>query len=256
MSDNNTHEGIDLENVSIGFLLKNLSVGSWVWLAGLFAAVFLLGFQAPLFLNRVVPADSFQTAERKIDDLESLVSDSESTQQGLREKLSKETERVTEQANLISQLRDQSEDGTKKIADQSQQIDSFSALLEKQSKEIDTCMAKTSEYDRNVSDAQKKFRECETRLENITVDLWYIHQGEGRGYPEGNRGEVHNHDDRENWNSRRFRTESCIQQGGPRVDTSYAASICGTKKPVGPIGVLDVSGGRCGHAVFLIGCLE
>ncbi len=249
MTNNGSPGGIEIENLPLGVLLKNLSVGSWAWLIGIPVGAFLLGYQAPGVLGITKPYESFQEEQNKREAAEQKAGRFETDLKTARETIKTITEEKTGLETTI-------DEGNGQIADQVSKIETLTGNLKDQSALLQTCISERN----TATDQQATFKErldaCSNRLRNITVALWYVHQGDGRGYPEGNNSDVHNHDDRPNWNSRRFKNERCLTHGGPRIDEKYATNICREKTAVGPLGVLAVGGGTCGHGVYVIGCVK
>ena len=198
-----------------------MSVSSWVWLFGIVVGVFLLGYQTPSFLGNNAESGLLQAEREKRQDAEDALDEVRATNIQL----------TSSVAGLESEL-------------------------EQHNSSLAACIAERDFANDQAGTLRTQLRSCSEKLDGRTVDLWYIHQGDGRGYPEGNNSEVHNFDDRPNWNSRRFRSEICPQHRGPRIDETYAESLCGGKNAVGPIGVLSVGGGTCGHGVYVIGCMD
>ncbi|MEM9577144.1 MAG: hypothetical protein AAF999_09025 [Pseudomonadota bacterium] len=264
MADQKSPEGIDIEALPIGELLRHLSVGSWVWLLGLLGGVFLLGYQTPIFLNKVQPSELLAAEREKSRTLEQTVQNLEGELATIVEQLSAQEssskaqlkDAETALADLTTELETTAVRYDQETAQKTAMIDSLGADLQQKTDELEICLSEQSSLTGEIDAIRSQLTTCANKLDNVTVDLWYVHQGDGRGYPEGNNSDVHNHDNRPNWNSRRFRNEACLQRGGPRIDDAYASRICGNKQAVGPLGVLDVGGGTCGHGVYLIGCVN
>ncbi len=274
MAKNNSPEGIDIENLPLGVLLKHLSVGSWVWLIGIVGGVFLLGYQTPGFLGKTMSSEVFQeqqskyqVAEQNVLRLETEVTKKQGLNADLEKTLSETCEVAQQDLSEVREANSQLSSSfamletrfaaqVEKSNDQNSMIDTLTVDLEDQRSVLHSCITEKTTIDGQKTALETRIVSCSSRLENATVDLWYVHQGEGRGYPEGNNSDVHNHDDRSNWNSRRFKTETCLKFGGPPINEAYARAICGSKKAIGPLGVLDIGGGTCGHGVYVIGCMN